>query len=146
MKKDENCIVTTNGRGRYVIACHNYKRLSPDYVNTQEDEITVDQLDQFIENSDPLKLKLSLSHVKNGIYQVKIYYVNENNGNAQEIWKKLDYTKRLARDEVEYMKKRAVPSMEIRTVQVQDGVLELENVLEPQEIRLMDIRYRYNLQ
>lgn len=145
MKKEENCIVTTNGRDRYVIACHNYKRLSPDYVFTEEDEILVEQQEQFIEDTNTLNLKLRLNHVKDGSYQVKIYYVNEKNGNAQEIWKKLGYTRRLAKDEVQYMKKRAVPSMEMKTVQVEGEILELENILMPQEIRLLDIRYRYNL-
>lgn len=145
MERDDNCIVTTNGRGRYVIACHNYKKLSPDYVFSEEDEIQIDQQEQFMENTDALHLTLRLAHVKNGDYQVKIYYINQDNGNAQEIWRKLDCTKRLARDEVEYMKKRAAPSMEMRSVRVEDGVMELENVLLAQEIRLLDIRYRYSM-
>lgn len=145
MKKDEQCIVTTNGRGRYVIACHNYKKLSADYVFTEEDEIRIEQQKRFMENTDPLYLTVRLTHVRNGDYQIKIYYVNKENGNAQEIWRKLDCTKRLVRDEVEYMKKRAAPSMEMKTVQVKDGVLELENILLPQEIRLLDIQYRYSI-
>lgn len=145
IKKDDFGIVTTNGRGRYVIACHNYKKLSSDYVFTEEDEITIERQEQFIENTEALNLKFCLHHVKNGSYQVKIYYVNQDNGSAQEIWRKLEYAKRLGRDEVEYLKKRAVPSMEMRTVQVENNVLELENVMEAQEIRLLDIRYRYSM-
>ena len=98
-----------------------------------------------MENTDPLYLTVRLTHVRNGDYQIKIYYVNKENGNAQEIWRKLDCTKRLVRDEVEYMKKWAAPSMEMKTVQVKDGVLELENILLPQEIRLLDIQYRYSI-
>lgn len=143
LKKDENCIVTTNGRGRYVIACHNYKKLSADYVFTEEDEIRVEQQEQYLEDTDALSMKIVLKQVQNGVYQIKTYYVNKENGNAQELWRKLDYTKRLAKDEVEYLKKRAIPSMEMRTVQVEDHILEFENRLEAQEIRLLDIRYHY---
>lgn len=143
LKKDENCIVTTNGRGRYVIACHNYKKLSADYVFTEEDEIRVEQQEQFMEDKDVLDLKFILKQVQNGVYQVKTYYVNKENGNAQDLWRKLDYSKHLAKDEIEYLKNRAAPGMEMRAIQVEDGVLELDNQLEAQEIRLLDIRYHY---
>lgn len=145
LKKDEFSIVTTNGRGRYVIACHNYKKLSADYVLTEEDEITIERQEQFMENTDAVNLKFCLKNVKDGSYQVRIYYVNKENGSAQEIWRKLGYEKHLGKAEVEYLKKRAVPSMEMRTVQVENGVLELESVLEAQEIRLLDVRYRYSM-
>ncbi len=55
----------------------------------------------------------------------------------------MGYEKVLAKDEIEYLKRRAIPSMEIRTVQATDGTLELEHVMQPQEIRLLDIWYRY---
>lgn len=143
LKKDENCIVTTNGRGKYVIACHNYKKLSADYAFAEEDQISVEQQEQYWEDTKELNLKLRLKQVQNGEYQVKVYYVNKENGNAQELWKKLDYTKRLAKDEVEYLKKRATPAMEMKSIKVENGVLELENLLKAQEIRLLDIRYHY---
>ena len=75
---------------------------------------------------------------------MKVYYVNQKNGSVQDLWKKLEYTKGLAKDEIEYLKNTATPSMEMRTVEVTDGVLELENVMEAQEIRLIEILYRYS--
>ncbi|MCQ4927835.1 hypothetical protein NE466_09860, partial [Veillonella parvula] len=42
IKKDENSIITTNGRDRYVIACHNFKKLSAQYVFSEEEKITVE--------------------------------------------------------------------------------------------------------
>ena len=145
MAKDDHSVVTTNGRGRYVIASHNYKKLSSRYVFTEEDEIQIDELDQFLEDMEPLELKFSLKHMKNGNYLVKLYYLNQDNGNAQELWRKLEFAKGLAKDEIEYLKKRAVPTMEMKTVEVTDGVLELESVLMAQEIRLLDIQYQYRM-
>ena len=69
--------------------------------------------------------------------------MNHENGSVQNIWKMMGYEKVLAKDEIEYLKRRAIPSMEIRTVQATDGTLELEHVMQPQEIRLLDIWYRY---
>ena len=128
-----------------MIACHNHKQLTPDYVLTEEEQITIERQEQFMENREVLNLTFRLLHVRDGSYQIRIYYVNKENGSAQEIWRKLEYEKRLGKEEAEYLKKRAVPSMEMRTVQVENGVLELENRLEAQEIRLLDICYRYSM-
>lgn len=145
IRRDENSIITSNGRGHFTIACHNYKKLSSKYVFCEEDEIQIDDMDQFVEDIEPLDLKFRLENVKNGTYQLKIHYLNKENGSAQDIWKKMEYGKVLSKDEIEYMKRRAIPSLEIQTVQVNDGVLELENTLLSQEIRLLDIQYRYAL-
>lgn len=143
--RSENSVITSNGRGRFTAVCHNYKRFSSKYAFCREDEIRIDEMDQFVEDTKPLKLKICLSHVKNGSYQVKIHYMNQENGSVQNIWKMMGYEKMLSKDEIEYMKRRAIPTMEIRNVQVTDGSLDLENVMQPQEIRLLDIQYRYAL-
>lgn len=145
IKKDENSIITTNGRDRYVIACHNFKKLSAQYVFSEEEKITVETIDNYMENDESLKLQFRLENVKDGDYLVKIHMVNKENGSAQDIWKRLQYSKNLARDEMQYLEKIAIPRMEMKNVHVEGGVLELENVLMAQEIRLLDIQYRYSL-
>ena len=52
-------------RDRYVIVCHNFKKLSSQYVFTEEDQIRVEELNNYIEDSEPLKLKIKLDHVRN---------------------------------------------------------------------------------
>ena len=145
IKKDENSIITTNGRDRYVIACHNFKKLSAQYVFSEEEKITVETIDNYMENDESLKLQFRLENVKDGDYLVKIHMVNKENGSAHDIWKRLQYSKNLARDEMQYLEKSAIPRMEMKNVHVEGGVLELENVLMAQEIRLLDIQYRYSL-
>lgn len=145
IKKDENSIITTNGRDRYVIACHNFKKLSAQYVFSEEEKITVETIDNYMENDESLKLQFRLENVKDGDYLVKIHMVNKENGSAQDIWKRLQYSKNMARDEMQYLEKSAIPRMEMKNVHVEGGVLELENVLMAQEIRLLDIQYRYSL-
>ena len=144
VQKTEHAMITTNGRNSYVAVCHNYKKLTSRYVFSEEDEIEIDRINQYVEDDEPLKLKIRLNDVKNGKYQVKMYYVNRQNGSVQDLWKRLEYSKGLANDEIEYLKSSATPSMEMKTVQVEDGVLEIENALEAQEIRLIEILYRYS--
>ena len=145
IKKDENSIITTNGRDRYVIACHNFKKLSAQYVFSEEEKITVETIDNYMEDDEPLKLLFRLENVKDGDYLVKIHKVNKENGSVQDIWKRMQYSKNLARDEMNYLKKSAIPRIEMQNVHVEYGVLELENTLMAQEIRLLDIQYRYSL-
>lgn len=145
LEKNDHAIVTTNGRNRYVIACHNYKSLSSRYVFTDEDEIQLEDIEQYVEDIDPVKLNFTIQNVKDGKYLVKIYRVNRECGSVQDLWKNLDYSKGLMRDEVDYLKSSAIPGIEMRTVEVENGELSLENTLEMQEIRLIDIQYRYDV-
>ena len=145
LEKNDHAIVTTNGRNRYVIACHNYKSLSSRYVFTDEDEIQLEDIEQYVEDIDPVKLNFTIQNVKDGKYLVKIYRVNRECGSVQDLWKNLDYSKGLMRDEVDYLKSSAIPGIEMRTVEVENGELSLENSLEMQEIRLIDIQYRYDV-
>ena len=145
MGKYENAIVTTNGRNHFVIACHNYKSLSSRYVFTDEDEIQLEDIEQYVEDIEPIKLNFTIQNIQNGKYLVKTYRVNRASGSVQDLWKNLDYSKGLMRDEVEYLKSSAIPSIEMKTIEVENGELCLTNDLEMQEIRLIDIQYQYNV-
>ncbi|SCP98473.1 GH39 family glycosyl hydrolase [Anaerobium acetethylicum] len=141
--KDEHCIVTTNGRDRYTLICHNYKKLSSKYVFTEEDKIKIEEQDLFVEDTESLDLKFRLKNVKDGNYLVKTSYINNENGDIQELWKKLEFEKKLSSEEIEYLKKKAIPSVEMKTIKVAKEVLEIESILKAQEIRLIEIQYRY---
>lgn len=143
--KDGHSIVTSNGRDRFVIACHNFKKLSSRYVFTEEDEIVFDDIERYTEDEEPLNLRFRLTNVKNGNYTIKIRYVNKTRGSAQDIWKRLGYSKNLARDEMSYLIKSSIPCIETEHVTVNNNVLEFENVLLAQEIRMLEIQYQYSL-
>lgn len=145
LHKDENSIVTTNGRDRYVIACHNFKKLSSRYVFTDEDTITEEALPNYIEDDEPVKLRFRLTNVRNGNYSVKVHYVNKENGSVQDMWKRLEYCRNLALDEMNYLERSAIPWMEMSNIHVDDEVLEIDSTLLEQEIRLLDIQYQYTL-
>lgn len=144
LEKTENSVVTSSGHNHFVIACHNYKNLSSRYVFTEEDEIEPEDINQYFEDVNPIKLNFTIRNVKNGKYLVKIYYLNTKNGSIQDMWRNLDYSRGLAKDEVQYLICRANPTIEMKTIEVENGEIHLENNLEMQEIRLIDIRYRYD--
>lgn len=143
--KDGHSIITSNKRDYYVIACHNFKRFSGNYASTEENDITVDEISNYIEDRKPLKLNYTLDNVENGDYVIKIHFINKEQGSVQDIWKRLECRKNLAKDEKNYLRDSAIPYMEIKNIHVDNNTLELENILMEQEIRLIEIKYFYSL-
>ena len=50
-------------------------------------------------------------------------------GSAQDIWKRMEYAKGLAKDEMEYLKRSASPRVEMKNIVVDQEKLKLEYVL-----------------
>lgn len=140
----ENGMLTTNGRGSFAITCHNFKALSEKYLNIEEDSIQIKDLHDYIEDTENLKLTYKIGNVQNGNYQIKTYYINQEFGSVQDLWKRLDFSKSMEIEEIEFIKQHANPNMKIRQVNVTDGKLEIENTLKPMEVRLIEIKYQYN--
>ena len=143
LSKDEHSIVTGDGEDHYSIACHNYKKLSSQYVFSEENEISIEELSNYVENTEVLKLSFSLNNMKNGEYFVRIQRLNKERGSAQDIWKYLGFGANLGQDELRYLKEAAIPWMELKTVEVTDGTMEFDILLEEQEIQLFEIQYHY---
>lgn len=143
--KGSYAIVTSNLRDCYVIACHNFKKFSGKYASTEENDIKIDEIANYLEDQKSLTIRFRLTNVNSGDYIVKTHYVNREHGSVQDIWKRLEYRKNLAKDEKNYLQNSAIPYMEIKNIHVNDGVLEFENKLQEQEIRLIEIKYCYTL-
>jgi beta-xylosidase/AraC-like DNA-binding protein len=141
--KDEFSIITSNGRGNYTIVCHNYKKLTYQYAMKEEDLIEIEQKDSFVEDLFSIRLQFQLCDVDEGEYLIKSYYINQKNGSVQDIWEEMGYQKHLSVFELEYIKKMASPHMEMHKEKSVKRCLEIEAVLEPHEIRMIEIQYQY---
>ena len=100
--------------------------------------------DRYTDDEDSLNLKFCFHNIKNGKYQIKQYYVNRKNGSVQDLWRQLGYSRELENSEIDYLKSVSMPGMKMETVQVKNGILTLENIIMPQEIRMIEILYRYS--
>lgn len=72
--------------------------------------------------------------------------INQQSGSVQDIWRQMDYTVRLSVDEIEYLKRASMPYMELKKIEVKDGIIQLDSILQPHEICLIDISYQYEKQ
>ena len=111
---------------------------------SEENEIEIENINQYTDDEDSLNLKFCFHNIKNGKYQIKQYYVNRKNGSVQDLWRQLGYSRELENSEIDYLKSVSMPGMKMETVQVKNGILTLENVIMPQEIRMIEILYRYS--
>jgi beta-xylosidase/AraC-like DNA-binding protein len=143
LAKMEHALLSTDGRNNYTIACHNCKQFNYRYMMKEENDISVDDLEELYEDLDAIHLKFKIRHVENGDYLMRIYYVNQENGSVQDIWKDMQYLKNLSRGESDYMQRAATPKVELRQIKVENGVLHLEIKLKAHEIRMLDIHYLY---
>lgn len=141
--KTENALLTTDGRGVYTIACHNCKKFNYRYTMKDEKDIRVDDIDSLYEDTDSIHLKFQINNVENGNYVMRVFYVNEDNGSIQNIWKDMDYIGNLSKGEVEYMKRSANPKVDMRRITVEDNILRIETKLKAHEIKVLDIHYQY---
>ena len=143
LAKSENALVSSNGKGNYTIVCHNCKQLNYSYTMKEENDIRISDPDELYEDLDAIHLEFKIRNVENGEYIVRIFYVNRENGSVQDGWKDMDYLENLAKGEIEYMRRNAMPKVEMRKVVVEDNVLRLETKMQAHEIKALDIRYQY---
>lgn len=141
--KTENALISTNGRGIYTIVCHNCKQFNYRYTMKEEKDIRVDDLDELYEDLDTIHLKFRIQNVKNGEYIMRVFYVNPENGSVQDIWREMDYMKNLSKGEVDYIRRGAMPKVEMRKIKVEDGELRVETQMKAHEIKAMEIYYQY---
>lgn len=141
--KDEYSMITGNGKGAYAIVCHNSKKLTYKYAMKAENEIEIEQQDSLYEELEPLSLEFRIDNVKNGKYLIKTYTINQENGSVQDIWKQMGYMDNLSGDEIGYLKQTSIPHVELKLTEVEDGTLRINAVLNPHEIRAIDMVYRF---
>ena len=141
--KDDYSVITGNGRGNYTIVCHNYKKLTYQYAMKEDDLIEIEQQNSLFEDLSSIRLQFQLCGVDEGEYLIKSYYINQKNGSVQDIWKEMGYQQYLSVVELEYIKKMASPHIEMHKEKTGKKYLEIEAVLEPHEIRMIEIQYQY---
>lgn len=74
---------------------------------------------------------------------VCVFFVNDESGSIQDVWKDMGYFDSLSREELTYIRKSATPGIKMQRVHVDDHILRIETTLKAHEIRMLDIHYQY---
>lgn len=143
ISRDSSCIVTTNGHGTYGILCHNMRSLNYNYYFTKENEIEKEHLWKYYEDTKTAELEIVLSDMQDGVYQMKMYRVNEKNGSILYIWKEMQYTQELDREDLKYFKRTCEPKLTIEKIRAEDGRINTKIRMLPNEIIYIKIQKVY---
>lgn len=133
--KNGNAIISGNEKGLYYICCHNYKHFNFRYYSADESEIEIVKQTRLYEDNESLQMIFKFHNVNNGSYQIKIFSVNQENGNLQNEWEKLDYFNDLSVEEIEYLKRVCQPKLTILKAEAEQHTLIVETKLSAQEIQ-----------
>lgn len=133
--KSRNAIVSGDGKGLFYICCHNYKHFNFRYYSQDENQIEVEQQPRLFTDHEAIQMSFKLHPVNNGIYQVKVYSVNQENGNVQDAWRKLAYFNALSVIEIQYLQTACQPGLTIHKAEAYDHTLVVETRLAAQEIQ-----------
>lgn len=141
--KNENVLITSNGGDEYYIVAHNYKHPNYKYYTLPENEVDIINQEQYFEDWTQTKQNFQIKHVRNGKYQVKVQKINASKGSVLDEWIRLGMYDDLTVDELEYLKTASTAKMEIWEQVVEDGILNFEINLEPNEIQHICLLYRF---
>lgn len=135
LKRNQNALISGNESGVFFICCHNFKAFNFRYYTQDESKIEVENQRRLFEDNESMQMTFRFHHVNNGEYVIKIFSVNQENGNVQQEWKRLDYFSELAIPEIEYLKTLCQPRLTIHSAKAEDHTLVVETRLEAQEIQ-----------
>ena len=133
--RNKYAVVTGNGADLYFICCHNYKHFNFRYYSVNEDAITVEQQNRYLEDQEHLHLTLRFNSINNGRYLIKIFRVDREHGNVQCEWQKMKCLENPAALEINYLKNTCQPNLSIFYAEAQNRTLELDIQLTPLEIQ-----------
>ncbi len=136
---DEACAITTNGHGNYSVICHNYKRPNMEYVIKTEDGLQIKDLPKYFVDNNRKVFRFRIKNVENGSYRVKIRSMSDENGSIHSEWENMDFSGRLSKEDVEYLKRICVPRITITEYEAKENTLFIESILLPQEIQHIHI-------
>lgn len=139
--KDRNYLITTDGHDNYGIICHNQQILNYNYYLTPEDEMEKEAIWKYFENTRRLDVKIRLTGVTEGAYRVKVYRISDYSGSVLKIWSDLDYEQEPSRDDIKYFRRMCEPAMTIHSAEAHDGELMIEQMLLPNEIAFLRVKY-----
>lgn len=141
IKKGENYLITKNSDRDFQILCFNNKNLGPNYYLAKEDVYKPQELHKLFQNHDNLHLLITLSHLpKKHKFVIREKCINQQNGSLLDKWLEMGGAKALIAEDIEYLKKMAIPTVKVQTVSVIDGKIILDILLMPHEMRWISIR------
>lgn len=143
--KDEHLIATGSDKKYLQIVCHNCKKLNYKYYLEEQEVCKTENITEYYEDGDELKLTLRFQHLMDGRYIVKYRSIKEDEGSALTKWldMKFENNSFFGIDELDYLTSVSKPSIKGSVEVVKDGLLEIVCHLAPNEIKHIHLIYQH---
>lgn len=142
--KSQHSIVMSNGQNNYQILCHNCKTLNYKYYLNELNDSYQD-VSEFFDDLDNLKLEYSISNVRNGTYICKIRTISTQFGSVQDAFLEMveEGDNILQESEIDYLKRISTPKEKLKKIVVEDHTLRIYFDLSPNEFCYAHLIYQY---
>ena len=141
LKHGDGFAVTCSENGEITILLYNFINRNYLYFLKKENENTVRDHYQFFENQDKKKFSIRLKNLpSNAQYSVREHIVNRENGSVMDEWMQLSCIQMPREEDISYLRKRCTPKLVISTAKAKRGKMELEYLLQPFEMRCIELK------
>lgn len=137
--RTEHVMVAMESYDEYVIVCHNYKHPGIHWDILEGEGLSIKRLPLFFPNEDGFRGNITIGHVKNGRYRVKIKSISRSHGSVQDEWLKMGLSEEMDGQDIKYLSQICIPKVSVREHQVGNQVLELSLSLRAHEIQCIQI-------
>ena len=136
--KGEGYFITKNDNG-YSIILYHYVHYGNVFASGESFNITHNSRYGVFDMSRNLEVNIELTGLENGRYNIREFFVNRQYGSAYDKWLEIGSVP-LDSGEGSLLRNLSVPGFHKEFYLVEKGTLNIESVLEPLEIRLVEIR------
>ncbi|MGN0293576.1 MAG: helix-turn-helix domain-containing protein [Lachnospiraceae bacterium] len=137
MKK--GCLITSNKHRHYKILVHHLVNMNTAYYLKDEDQLSAFNIEQMLETDEKKVIHVRIEDVPDGCWQIRRYCLNQKSGSVLNEWLNLDIDLELRKAEQNYLKRICTPRLFVQKQYAEQGVLEFDIELEPNEVQYLHI-------
>lgn len=138
--KNEHFIVTKKKTDDYYILCNHFKWFGMQYFMHGENTTSPDEIKGIYIDDKELEIRFSLEGLTDGeTYVIKRRQVNGHAGSFLDVWQQFKYDARLLPSDIKYIRESSIPNLSMQRQICENGKLDIQLILEPQEITLLHI-------
>jgi beta-xylosidase/AraC-like DNA-binding protein len=140
LNRGEGFIVTKRDEdGSFAVLLYNYQHFSPLYASGEMFDMTSTNRYTPFDYSKSKRYELTICQLLSGAYTQTETILNRHYGSAFDKWLEYSQEQSMTAEDVRYIKAASIPRKQKKTVTAIDGILSLSFVLEPHEVRLIEL-------
>ena len=126
--RSDDCIITKSHNEIHLLF-YNYVHPNQLYFLKSENDIKPIDIDKFF-NLEKTSKNFVFKELSNGHYDIRTYTCDDRNGSLFDAWKAFNYSDKLRKSDYSYLVRQNTPSLDLETVLVEQGHLEVSRTME----------------